>query len=108
MSNELKSTIQIDGVDYEVTATKAETAAKVEHKLAITVVNGTTEGYTFDGSDDVNIEIKAIEEASHSDVAEKIRVNMGNEGTADATITISKDEPKPTEGSIGDIWFKHN
>ena len=145
-NRKLDSIVTINGESYEVIA---ETAKKLENKLTIKVVNGTTEEYTFDGSETKSIELKAISEAGHAataDTAEvanklkgtltiktakdgqettdtfdgstdktievgdanKIKVNMDNDRTAYATITISKNDPVADEGSVGNIWFKYN
>lgn len=61
-NKKLDSIIQIDGTEYEVVA---KTAEKVAVPLTIKVVNGTTEVYTYDGSEDPSIEIKAVQEAGH-------------------------------------------
>lgn len=39
--------------------------------------------------------------------SEKVRVTMNNNVTKDATITIKSGDPEPSDGNIGDIWFKY-
>ncbi len=60
MAEQLHSTVNIDGTEYEVVA---KTAEKVAVPLTIKVVNGDTKEYTFDGSSDPAVEIKAVQEA---------------------------------------------
>ena len=103
MAEKLDSIVQINGTDYEVVA---ETAKKVANKLTInTIKNGvTTKAGEFDGSEstDITIEVSDAESAKN---AEKIQVNMDNNNKEYATITVSTKEP--TNGNIGDIWFKY-
>ena len=102
----LDSIITIDGKQYSVhaetakNATTADTAKKVENKLTI---NTGTETVVFDGSTAQTVTITAGEGGT-SDTATKIQVTMKN-GTANAAITI-KDED-PSNGNVGDIWFKY-
>ena len=97
---ELDSVIRIDGEDYSITA------GKVAHSLTInTIKNGNNESVVFNGSEDLTIDIVDIAEAGSAENANKIQVNMDNDKTEYATITISATDP--TDGNIGDIWFKH-
>jgi hypothetical protein len=113
--NELDSTIQIDGKNYSVTAEKAK---KVAQSLTIkTVKDGTVTDVNFDGSQAQTVELKTVNGESiigAGDItitggsggnAEKIQVNLDNNQTAYATITITKEEPNG--GNTGDIWFKY-
>lgn len=90
MAKELHSIIKIDKEDYSITA------AKLENSLTIkTTKDGKEETIVFDGSTAKTIEVGD---------AKKIQVNLDNNEKANASITISKEEP--TGGNVGDIWFK--
>lgn len=61
-TKKLDSIIQIGNDEYEVVA---KTAEKVAVPLTINVINGKTDTYTYDGSKDPVIQIRAVEEAGH-------------------------------------------
>lgn len=102
----LDSIITIDGDQYSVHAETAKNAAiadaakKVENKLTI---NTGTETVIFDGSMAKAVTITASG-GGISDIATKIQVTMDN-SIANATITIKSDDP--SDGNVGDIWFKY-
>jgi hypothetical protein len=124
--NELDSTIQIDGTNYSVTAEKAK---KVAQSLTIkTIKDGAVTEVQFDGSQAQTIdvsehlkksELKTINGESiigTGDItitgsggtggdAKTIQVNLDDNQTANATITIKTTEPDG--GNTGDIWFKY-
>jgi len=106
MAEKLDSIVQIDGTDYEVVAETAKKAEKVVNSLIInTTKNGiTTKAGEFDGSKKTEITIEAGDAESAKN-AETIQVNMDNNKKEYATITVSTKEP--TNGNIGDIWFKY-
>ena len=88
---ELDSIISIDKELYLVKA------AKVDNKLTIkTLKDGVEATIEYDGSEPQTIEVGD---------AKKIQVNLDEGQKAQATITVSKEEP--TGGNIGDIWFKY-
>ena len=44
-----------------------------------------------------------------ANVAETVKVNTDfGEGSYNATITLSKNDPTASEGTAGNIWFKYN
>lgn len=97
----LQSTIQIDGVDYEVTAAVAE---KVKNSLTINVYkDGEKTQHIFDGSADIEVDVNGGI-ADSAKKAKEIQVHLDDDVERYATITISTNEP--TDGEIGDIWFK--
>jgi hypothetical protein len=104
-NKKLDSIVQIDGENYEVIA---EEAKKVQGTLTIkTIKDGTESTTTFNGSSNKEISIE-VGDAESAKNAEKIQVNLDNNRTAYATITISKNDPTAAEGSTGNIWFKYN
>lgn len=94
---ELSSVIQIDGNNYSIVA------KRVLNSLTIKV--GDSQPVTFDGSADTEIDIKLENLAPIVDKANKVQVTLDEDRQSYASITISKNEP--TNGEIGDIWFKY-
>lgn len=123
IDNKLSAVVQIDGVNYEVTAKRAEVAenaeklggtpaadyatkkyvndadAKKQDKLVSGTSIKTINGQSLLGGGDL-----AIAGGGASDVASKIKVIL-EDTTANATITIKSKDPEG--GAPGDIWFKY-
>ena len=87
-TKKLDSVIQIDGEQYEIIA---KTAEKVAVPLTIKVVNGTTENYTYDGSNDPAIEIKAVD---HSESASKVDNALTIKESSESAITFDGSTPQ--------------
>lgn len=103
----LGTVVQINNEDYEITAARADTATvaeKVANKLTIDTGDGNI--VKFDGS--VAQTVKVVGgNGGTAGTADKVQVTMDNNAKVYATITVKSSDPTPTEGAVGDIWFKY-
>lgn len=102
----LGTIVQIDNENYEITAARADTATvaeKVANKLTINTGDSVVE---FDGSEAKTVTVVGGTGGT-AGTADKVQVTMDNNAKVYATITVKSSDPTPTEGAVGDIWFRY-
>lgn len=117
IDNKLSAVVQIDGVNYEVTAKRAEVASNAEKLGGTPAADYATKKYVTDA--DAKKQDKLVSGTSIKTINGESLLGSGNitvtggsglkvilEDTAtDATITIKSTDPEG--GTPGDIWFKY-